>query len=78
MSKTKPAFICPESDSEREEDELIGVTEPATCAYAARFKTPSACSGESVRALHEQLQAAASEAGLPYEPEEAVKQLLGL
>ena len=61
-----------------DEDRLVTVSEPATCVYAARFETPSACSAASVASLHEELQAAAAAAGLPYEPDPAVKQLLKL
>ena len=61
-----------------EEDELLSVEEPATCAYAATFSSPSACSTEVVRERHSALAAAAAAAGLPYEPDAAVKTLLGL
>ena len=61
-----------------EEDTLISVTEPSTCAYLATFSTPSACSTAAVRERHEELAAAAAAAGLPYEPDAAVKSLLGM
>ena len=61
-----------------DEDGLLGVVEPETCAYVAIFGTPSACTTDSVRAAHAELAAAAAAAGLPYEPDAAVKTLLGL
>ena len=61
-----------------EEDKLLETTEPSTCVYSARFSTPSACSTVSVREQHAALAAAAKEAGLPYEPDEAVRKLLAL
>ena len=61
-----------------EEDKLLETTEPSTCVYSARFSTPSACSTVSVREQHDALAAAAKEAGLPYEPDEAVSKLLAL
>ena len=70
--KAHVAFRCGESD------ELLAVSEPATCVYAATFATPSACTTEAVRKAHEELAAAAAAAGLPYEPDEAVRTLLAL
>ena len=61
-----------------EEDELMETTEPSTCVYEASFVTPSACSTQQVREMHAALSAAAQEAGLPYEPDDAVKTLLAL
>jgi len=61
-----------------EEDKLLAVEEPATCVYSARFSTPSACTTDAVREGHAKLVAAAADAGLSYEPDTAVKSLLGL
>ena len=61
-----------------DEDKLISVSEPATCMYEALFSTPSACSKESVLKRHTDLAEAAKAAGLPYEPAQEVKELLGL
>jgi len=70
--KARVAFQC------GEEDKLLRVEEPSVCEYAATFSTPSACSTAAVRVLHSELAAAAAAAGLPYEPDQAVKELLGL
>ena len=70
--KARVAFEC------GEEDALLAVDEPSTCVYSATFRTPSACTTDATRKLHGELAAAASAAGLPYEPDEAVKTLLGL
>ena len=61
-----------------EEDKLLTVEEPSTCTYTATFRTPSACSTELVRKLHLELAAAAAGQGLPYEPDQTVKTVLGL
>ena len=61
-----------------EEDELLTVEEPSTCTYTATFRTPSACSTDGVRKLHLELAAAAAGQGLPYEPDQTVKTVLGL
>lgn len=65
-------FVC------GNDDRLEAVTEPRTCVYEARFATPSACSSTDLRAQHEALAAAAEEAGLPYEPSPALRDILGL
>ena len=61
-----------------EHDQLVTVEEPSKCVYTATFRTPSACSTEALRAQHEALDVAAKAAGLPYEPSEALKGLLGI
>jgi hypothetical protein len=61
-----------------EEDKLLSVSEPATCAYEALFATPSVCSTEQIRKQHEELEAAAKAAGLVYRPDHDVKKLLGM
>ena len=61
-----------------DEDGLLGVVKPETCAYVAIFGSASAYTTDSVRAAHAELAAAAAAAGLPYEPDAAVKTLLGL
>ena len=70
--RARVAFEC------GEEDELLAVSEPSTCEYAATFSSPSACTVETVRQLHDELAAAAAAAGLPYEPHEVVQEALGL
>ena len=59
-----------------EVDKLLSVTEPKTCVYEARFSTPSACSTDAIIEQHHALAAAAKQAGLPYEPDESVKEIL--
>mgnify|MGYP006219556523 CR=1 FL=1 len=61
-----------------EEDALLGVLEPSTCSYEARFRSPSGCSMDELRRKHLELDAAAKAAGLPYAPSEALTGLLGL
>ncbi|KAL1499667.1 hypothetical protein AB1Y20_011864 [Prymnesium parvum] len=61
-----------------QEDKLLSVSEPTTCVYEGLFSSPSACEIEALRAKHTQLEEAARAAGLPYEPSENLRDLLGL
>lgn len=63
-------FVC------NSEDELVEVTEPAMCEYVATVGTPSACSIDAVRKMDADLAAVAEAAGLPYERDYAVKEIL--
>mmetsp|Transcript_39682 Transcript_39682/g.79310 ORF Transcript_39682/g.79310 Transcript_39682/m.79310 type:complete len:86 (-) Transcript_39682:290-547(-) len=59
-----------------EEDVLHSVSEPSVCVYLAHFRSPSACSTETLRTQHLALEQAASKAGLPYTPSETLLKLL--